>query len=685
MIVGLKHRQGLIGYAIICLLLIACTDSKKGKNSAGDDTTRETEYIVPTDGDTGTGPDSDGIRGTDTSTDTGGDTWRIVESDSASGTGIDSDTDTASAASTAATDVDLTADTGGTDDSDASSDMASDSTSDLDTSADTGTGADTATVTDTGFAGDSQTGSDTGTETAVDLKPGDADDDGIPDEIEIGSDPLHPIDTDGDGIPDFQDLDSDGDTIGDRWEKFADPDGDGIPAWRDLDSDGDCVPDAAEAGDAVVETRPVDTDGDGLYNFLDLDSDNDGLPDSQEDLNCNGVLDSGETSILDDDCDDDGVSDLIEIAAGTNPNDAADNPQANGDFVFLVPWQKNPSPEDDTIDFSTSIVKSDVVFAMDTTGSMGGERLALMDAIGALIDTLRNLIPNIGFAVVGYDDFPGSAFNEDEPFYLLHRVMTINGGAGSAADVMIQNAVSAYPHHSGGDGPESAWEMFHQVMTGAGTTEDSATVPAFNDAIGPPTPAEIPTGEEIGTIGGVGFRTGALPIIIWITDADNHNSDVSNTGSMYDFAAATQSQAVAELVNASARVVTVISASGVGFPERDAAYVVEETNSFIPPGAWGPVTSRPLGCDVDQCCTGMDGLGKAVDDVGRCALIFDVSDAGQVLGIPSPRRFRCSPVMANSTLADDRWTTLLIPLTQWMPLLTVLRRTPPAPRHVPLD
>jgi hypothetical protein len=106
----------------------------------------------------------------------------------------------------------------------------------------------------------------------------DSDNDGIPDTIEGTGD------ADQDGIPNYLDLDSDGDGIEDRIEYTGDPefddvDHDGIPNFLDLDSDGDGIEDRIEyTGDPEFD----DVDHDGIPNFLDTDSDNDGVPDAVE-------------------------------------------------------------------------------------------------------------------------------------------------------------------------------------------------------------------------------------------------------------------------------------------------------------------------------------------------------------------------------------------------------------------
>ncbi len=458
----------------------------------------------------------------------------------------------------------------------------------------------------------------------------DDDGDGISDEIEIRGTPEQPPDTDSDGAYDFQDIDSDADTIEDHYEGVGDFDEDNHPAYLDADSDGDCVPDMMEAGDQILSTPPVDTDGDGQYDFLDLDSDNDGLMDNLEDQNCNGLADAGESSRTDEDTDGDGVSDLVENAAGTDPTSDTDNPQANGDFVFVVPYEDDPQPLEDTLDFATDIVQADVVFGMDTTGSMGGEINNLKSGIAGLINTIRSNIPNAGFAVVGYDDFPYGTYGHpsygDQPFYLIHRVMTTATAAGLTS---VQNAVNAYTTHGGYDGPESGWEFLFQTATGAGTTQGNASVPAFNPAVGPP--AAPPAGEEVGDIGGVGFRAGSLPIVVWVTDACNHNSVTGTANSYVGFTAATETTALNQINGLSARIVSVISEEFAACSQSDivgqALSAVNSTNSVVPPDAWGPAGVRPANCAVGSCCTGQNGAGQAPTG-GNCPLVFRVSSTG---------------------------------------------------------
>lgn len=459
----------------------------------------------------------------------------------------------------------------------------------------------------------------------------DRDDDGdeMMDSYEIGDDVANPIDTDGDDIPDFQDTDSDDDTILDLHDRQYDPDEDGIPAFRDTDSDDDCRPDAVEAGDAILTTAPVDSDGDTGGDFIDLDSDNDGLLDELEDLNCNGAADAGESSAADEDTDGDGVSDLVEVAAGTDPSNDQDNPQANGDFVFVVPYVEPPTPEDDTLDFATNISQADVYFSMDTTGSMGGEISALKTSLGTVINDLNAEIPNIAVGVGYYEDFPmdpyGRADLGDLPFGLIRRIMTVSTTAGRNSMQAGVDALAAAPG-SGGDEPESGWEAMYQIATGVGLSNiGGATVAAFNTNTAPPVP--VPAGESVGTIGGVGFRTGSLPIVVAVTDMPSHNG----LSDAYAFSgSATRSTAINALIGIQARVIGVVSQGGYTADARsDMLTAVSATGASVPVSAWDG--ARPAGCGATQCCTGVNGAGEPATG-GMCPLLFTVNSSGAGLG-----------------------------------------------------
>jgi len=217
---------------------------------------------------------------------------------------------------------------------------------------------------------------------AIDTTPDyldiDADDDGIPDNIEAQSTQGYIVPTGNVGLngidtayeststftatgldptnfdtvdePDFRDSDSDNDGISDTNESItlpngasgtADSDGDGLldiyegadftalegydvndeiddPVNDLLDADGD----GGSTGDVDyrdVDSEP-DTDGDGITDDIDLDDDNDGILDTVEDAAADGDSDGIKNS-LDIDSDNDGIPDNIEaqLTVGYTP------------------------------------------------------------------------------------------------------------------------------------------------------------------------------------------------------------------------------------------------------------------------------------------------------------------------------------------------------------------------------
>lgn len=328
----------------------------------------------------------------------------------------------------------------------------------------------------------------------------DIDDDGdnIADVEELGPNVLQAIDTDNDGTPDFRDTDSDDDTILDLDETQNDYDGDSLANFRDLDSDGDCVPDKGEKRG----TPPADTDGDHHPDFLDRDSDDDGVLDVTEDANCNGVRDPNESNPLNGDSDGDGVSDLIEVAAGTNPNNAADNPQANGDFVFVEPYQAPQSPLDSNLDFSTKLQAVDLYVMLDRSGSMSTE-------IAAVKANLSTVVANVACPPLG-NGTPGNCIPD-----LWAGAATIGyHGAGAAA---FQNWVDISPSPSFAAVPITE-------PSGVSDTQEPLTFAAYAAITGMGganfTMGSVParTNCGAGKFGYPCFRTGALPVVLLATD-----------------------------------------------------------------------------------------------------------------------------------------------------------------------
>jgi hypothetical protein len=328
----------------------------------------------------------------------------------------------------------------------------------------------------------------------------DLDDDGdaMTDVLEIGADATNPVDTDGDGNPDFSDTDSDNDTIPDLHDGVVDYDGDGLGNWRDTDSDGDCLSDQLESGGAIP---PRDTDGDTRPDFNDRDSDDDGLTDGAEDANCNGVRDGAESSATTGDTDGDGVSDLIEEAAGTDANDASDNPQANGDFVFIEPYMGAQTPTEDDLDFQTRVQNLDLYVLIDRSGSMASETTSIKDNMGGVVDRLQC-----------------PPFGTGAPATCLSNLWAGLGGIGYTTTQPFTNylSIQSDPNFSGTTVSNVSGSSTNEPLTfgtwasitGNGSSGSGCSVSS--------TPAR--TGCPAGTFGYPCFRAGVIPVIALVTD-----------------------------------------------------------------------------------------------------------------------------------------------------------------------
>ena len=509
-------------------------------------------------------------------------------------------------------------------------------------------------IPDSVEAGDSETLTqpvDTDRDEVPDYRDLDSDGDGIEDRIEGMADPdgdgagnwidtdsdgdnIRDIvegvtDFDGDGIPDYLDTDSDNDTIADWYEAFGDLDEDGIQDRFDLDSDDDGFSDREEAGDADLNTDPVDTDDDGTADYLDYDSDGDGLLDQNE-LGCPDSSDR-----LMPDTDHDLYSDLAEVAVGSDPCNELWHVGHEVEFFFILP----PDEEQNApLSFSTDVQQADILFHMDTTGSMSGEIsnlqggiLEMIDDIGAVFDDGDDDddVESVAFGVSSYRDFPvdnpnsssdyGNLSRGDYPFRLDQRITTRASSARSGASRLVADG--------GADIEESGWESLYQIATGAGgvSWHDSDV----SDSLGPFNPASGRiVGVADGTIGGVGFREGSLPIVVQFTDARSHNDTLSPystarvTGTHY------RTQAINQLNARQIRVVGVASAAGGDSLWNELEALAVETGAVIPACAFRGA------CGANKCCTGIPGESNWAQPPAAgnmCPLAFQIKSDGSGL------------------------------------------------------
>ena len=240
---------------------------------------------------------------------------------------------------------------------------------------------------------------------------------------------------------------------------------------------------------------------------------------------------------------------------------------------------------------------------------------------------------------VGGDPFdPGPAVNPDltVPLVDASTVFPRSGAAACTTDCTteladadaegwIANFCEGAPEDTGcGDGILGDDEECDDGNTDDGDGCDSdcnlelMTVPAFDWTDG------FDPGLGHGSIGGVGFRPGAMPIIVHITDAVSHESSDYDG---WDCDAHSSTETFDTLENLGARIVGVHNGAYSDDPE-DLLYplgMVMATDSVVPLCAFEGSDARDAGVCLDtQCCTGISGAGVAPISEDTCPLVFEI-------------------------------------------------------------
>ena len=226
------------------------------------------------------------------------------------------------------------------------------------------------------------------------------------------------------------------------------------------------------------------------------------------------------------------------------------------DFYFELPYQG--ASKDDILEFIPKVSKLDLVFNVDTTASMTEAIENVKTNIGNTIDRVRKIVPDTGFALTNFDDYPvgvtavpaviknsagtiianafyqmhGNATAGDLPFRVLGKVST------DAEVVTSYTQKSLFTTRHGEDGAESGAESLYQIATGVGTAwkANSATGywligvhPDGTGAVdritknwnGGSTQANV---NAPSTWGGVDFRQSSLPVVVHTTDVYSHDA-----------------------------------------------------------------------------------------------------------------------------------------------------------------
>jgi hypothetical protein len=339
-------------------------------------------------------------------------------------------------------------------------------------------------------------------------------------------------------------TDTDGDLIADALElaPSTDTDGDGTPDYLDEDSDGDGYPDAVEAANAYLEGNPAgkvrtdscsplaDTDADGIPDVRDVDADGDGIADMDERAY---DIDGSHGCAKKADCDGDGVVDPVEVAAGSDPLDAASVPP-DAMLYFVLPYGAPEQTKD--FEFSAGVKMADIYFMIDTTESMQ----AAIDNVSASLDTtilpaILNgnpaavpPIPAIPGAWVGVGDFrdipwaPWGATTDD----LYRNRFDVGGNTvlgnvaapesspnGLVAPSSVRTILGSLKAAGGGDAPEGLSQALWIASSGQ----------PYAATLGGLWTASPPVCTPPGQVGVPCFRPGSLPVFVMVTDAPMHN------------------------------------------------------------------------------------------------------------------------------------------------------------------
>lgn len=441
-------------------------------------------------------------------------------------------------------------------------------------------------------------------------------------------------------------TDTDKDSIADALEgkPGADTDGDGTVNTADTDSDGDGTSDKDEATNPLFDPNQpgyaratpcdplADTDADGIPDPYDTDSDNDGLSDKQEKT---FDPDGKKHCRILTDCDGDGVIDLIEVAAGSNPTDPNSMPDDPALF-FVLPYGEGEKTQDFT--FSTGVSKADIYFLVDTTASMQPAIDSLKSSISSKVipsilngDAAANPpIPPIDDAWIGVGsvrDVPWGGYGQPGDDVYRHRFdiagQPIHGnvspplpqGGGFVAPDNVSKILGSLTAAGGGDGPEATTQALWMASTNGLYT---VTVGGLWSPANPyPAPC-----DDFDKLGVPCFRPNGIPIFVIVTDAAFHNGPLAAHN--YDPALVGGTRSYTEAIDAintiHGKVVGVpVNTGAAGAARADLTDLATKTGSAYHDPSFGG-TDRPLVSQSDVTS------GEVSDEVVR--LLGLLSGAG---------------------------------------------------------
>jgi len=225
-------------------------------------------------------------------------------------------------------------------------------------------------------------------------------------------------------------------------------------------------------------------------------------------------------------------------------------------------------------EWQISVRRADVTFLLDTTGSMAELLRSTAQEFAAIAVELDESLPFTTYGLATFADYPTDPFGSPGDLPFVMRVQ-------QTTDLeQLQRGLSALEAYGGGDGPESALEAIYQALTGRGYDLDcDGGFSSLRDV-----PAFIPNPEDpfgglgagadqglsgSGKSGGMGYRMGALPVIIYGTDAPFRDPDSGDAGpgGCFQDAGTTLVNAAAQLLGA--RFIGVMVEPFLGFGQAE--------------------------------------------------------------------------------------------------------------------
>ena len=299
--------------------------------------------------------------------------------------------------------------------------------------------------------------------------------------------------------------------------------------------------------------------------------------------------------------------------------------------MFVVDYNLPPSPTSETLSLSTDVSQADVVFSIDTTGSMGKALSNLQTGLSGVAGAVQMKVKSVAMGIVDFRDFTAN------DAYIVaddYRITTVSTMAGLTS---LQTALNGLQIGDGGDAAEAGWEALYSIAGGPALTASGnghTWASAFN--LGATQPLPVPAGETQGTLGGAGFRAGSVPIIVAVSDAEWHdapNTATNGEDGLYDYGTTengvpTRATALMRAGLLNAHIVGIAGHSGQAMPNARARMLATAiaTGAVVMPADFGPVASRPTGCAITQCCTGDAGVGEPPQANGTCPLDYSFDD-----------------------------------------------------------